>query len=470
MGTDNSSTCCKDDVGSPTVAFIVGLILTCPPILVFLVGISAAGPRCIRDMARKIHHDKKEYSNLHITLYVVFCFGPALLFLGCFQVLNFDKVFYAMVVLCMVGVFCCIFVWLCWGLYVMWSFDRGDFPESLATRLIGDVDRLQADDLQAINVFRDLTGPTARAVVTGSSQVILIILYVWGLWLAKRPNFSDRRVYAFYILGMILGNLYLAGKEALIYSQLRSFNFWCRTFRAVRSSKHLITTMDGNVVEINWISLCFRWFLCTVVNSSGLAVVIAGLPLQLAQNRDPIDFVLNVVAAFYIIEIDNIDPIELKVVNQEEPRQNDDTTSGYQEPPGQNQPADSTSSDQPEPEQSDGTTSGDQVEQDQNENNVHVSPIQKWIRIKYRTVRTLTFALVRGDKSPDIEEGGPPVNEGEPPDDEGEAPVDQDGRNISSVVSKMAARLDANDAQVQELKIEVEELRRKLLLDAKKTD
>ena len=52
--------------------------------------------------------------------------------------------------------------------------------------------------------------------------------------------------------------------------------------------------------------------------------------------------------------------------------------------------------------------------------------------------------------------------------------MDQDCRNISSVVNKMAARLDANDAQVkandaqvQELKIEVDELRRKLLLDAK---
>ena len=48
--------------------------------------------------------------------------------------------------------------------------------------------------------------------------------------------------------------------------------------------------------------------------------------------------------------------------------------------------------------------------------------------------------------------------------------MDQDCRNISSVVSKMTARLDANDAQVKGLKIEVEELCRKLLLDAKKKD
>ena len=203
------------------------------------------------------------------------------------------------------------------------------------------------------------------------------------------------------------------------------------------SSKHSITAKDGNVVEINWNSLWIRWFLCTVVNSPGQAVVVAGLPLQAAQRKDPIDFVLNVVAAFYIIEIDKLDPIEYKIVQTEQ--EDNDTTSGYQEEPGPNGPADitadSTSSDQPAQEQSDGTTSSDQVEQDHDENNLHVSPIQKWICIQYHAVRTLTFALVHGDKSPDIEEGGPPGDEGEPPGDEGEPSADQDCRNISSILS-----------------------------------
>jgi hypothetical protein len=474
MGTENSSTCCKDDVRSPIVAFIVGGILTCPQILVFLVIISAAGPRCIRDMATKLQHEKKKYSNFYITCYVTSFFGPALLLLGCFQVFTFDKVFYAMVVSTVVGCFCFMFAWLYCGLYVKRSFDREDFSESLATRLVGDVDRLMTDDLRATNVFQDLTGPTAtRAVVTGISQIILLYMYVWGLWVAGKPDYSDPQIYAFYILGIFIGNFYLAGQEDLLYSQIRNFNFWCRTIHAVRSSKHSITTKDNNVVEINWNSLRIRWFLCTLVNTSGFFVVLHGLPLQVAQGRDPIDFVLNVVAAFYIIEIDNIDPIELRIVQRTEQEDND-TTSGYHEEPWPNGPADSTSSDQPKPEQNSSSTSGDQVEQDQDENNVHVSPIQKWIRIQYRAVWKLTFVLVRRDKSPDIEEGGPPVHDGGPPVDEGEPPVDQDCRNISSVVNKMAARLDANDAQVkandaqvQELKIEVDELRRKLLLDAK---
>ena len=281
--------------------------------------------------------------------------------------------------------------------------------ESLATRLVGDVDRLETGDLRAVNVFQDLTGPYARALVTGISQIILLCMYVWGLWLAWRPDFSDPQIYAFYLLGILLGFAYLAGKDVLLFSKVRSFNFWFRTIHAVRSSKHSITAKDGNVVEINWNSLWIRWFLCTVVNSPGQAVVVAGLPLQAAQRKDPIDFVLNVVAAFYIIEIDKLDPIEYKIVQTEQ--EDNDTTSGYQEEPGPNGPADittdSTSSDQPEQKQNDSTTSGDQVEQDHDETNVQVSLIQKWICIQYHAVLTLRFALVHGDKkSPDIEEGG----------------------------------------------------------------
>jgi uncharacterized Tic20 family protein len=87
----------KDDVVSSTVAFIVGGILMFPQILVEVVRISAAGPRCIQDnMATQLQHEKKEYSNFQIMYYVTFFFGPALLFLGCFQV-NFDEAFYTVV-------------------------------------------------------------------------------------------------------------------------------------------------------------------------------------------------------------------------------------------------------------------------------------------------------------------------------------------------------------------------------------
>ena len=56
---------------SSTVAFIVGGILLCPPILVFLVGISGAGPRCIQNMVTKFQQlqyadERYEYQNLII--------------------------------------------------------------------------------------------------------------------------------------------------------------------------------------------------------------------------------------------------------------------------------------------------------------------------------------------------------------------------------------------------------------------
>ena len=384
----------------------------CPAILVILFVISGVGPRCIQNMVTKFQQLQyaDEYSNLLIISSLITWYGLCLVLLGWFQA-DFEKAFFTILVgVCAVAYFLKLFAEFCCGLYVIRSFHRVDFSESLAIRLIvGDVNRLLIDDLRAVNVFQDLTGPYARALVIGISQIILIGMYVWGLWLAGRPDFSDPQVYAFYLLGIFLGYAYLIGKEAQLFSKVRSFNFWFRTIHAVTSSKHSITAKDGNVVEINWNSLWIRWFLCTVANSLGQGLVVSGLPLQVAQRRDPIDFVLNAVAAFYIIEIDDIEPIEYKIVQTEQ--EDNDTTSGYQEEPGPNGPADitadSTSSDRPEQKQNDSTTSGDQVEQDHDETNVQVSLIQKWICIQYHAVLTLRFALVHGDKkSPDIEEGG----------------------------------------------------------------
>ena len=166
MRSENNSTCCKDDVVSSTVAFITGGILICPSILVSLVAISGAGPRCIQNMVTKLQY-ADEFSNLLIIYGLITWYGLCLLLLGCFQVLNFEKVFYVILVGgCVVVYFLALFAEFCCGLYVIRSFDRGDFTESLATRLIvGDVNRLLIDDLRAVNVFQDLTRPTARALV-----------------------------------------------------------------------------------------------------------------------------------------------------------------------------------------------------------------------------------------------------------------------------------------------------------------
>jgi hypothetical protein len=48
------------------------------------------------------------------------------------------------------------------------------------------------------------------------------------------------------------------------------------------------------------------------VNEIGLIAVFVLLPIQLASSRDPFDFVLNSVAAYFIVELDDTDEKELE--------------------------------------------------------------------------------------------------------------------------------------------------------------
>lgn len=50
-----------------------------------------------------------------------------------------------------------------------------------------------------------------------------------------------------------------------------------------------------------------RYILDLIVNTAGIFYIMIGLPIQVSHKLSPIDFVLNVVAAFYIVELDDID-------------------------------------------------------------------------------------------------------------------------------------------------------------------
>jgi len=50
-----------------------------------------------------------------------------------------------------------------------------------------------------------------------------------------------------------------------------------------------------------------RMIMDSIINSAGLAFIMIGFPIQVARQINPMDFVLNVIAAFAIIELDDID-------------------------------------------------------------------------------------------------------------------------------------------------------------------
>ncbi len=183
-------------------------------------------------------------------------------------------------------------------------------------------------------LFADPDEPLARVVLVGTSQVMLLGMYVWGLWDRGKPDFSEPRLYAYYYAGMFLLVAYIAGKlSGDKESNVKRFahewrqsialggtpaqrelanrpsglfsspTFWAFYFLGVDLFEDDFSWASEG--EITMATLVLRYVLDTLVNTAGLFYIMIGLPIQVAHNIGPIDFVLTAVAAFYILEMDN---------------------------------------------------------------------------------------------------------------------------------------------------------------------
>lgn len=64
---------------------------------------------------------------------------------------------------------------------------------------------------QIQTLFADPNEPISRIFLIGLSQLMLLGFYVWGLWDAGRPDFSNRRLYGYYYAGIFLQLAYVVG-------------------------------------------------------------------------------------------------------------------------------------------------------------------------------------------------------------------------------------------------------------------
>lgn len=183
-------------------------------------------------------------------------------------------------------------------------------------------------------LFADPDEPLARVVLVGTSQIMLLGMYVWGLWDRGPPDLSDPRLYAYYYAGMFMLVAYIAGKlSADKEAHLKWFAHQWR--RSIQLGQHAAKREPVNRPsglfssplfwafyflgvdlyeddfswasegEITMATLVLRYVLDTLVNTAGLFYIMVGLPIQVAHYPGPVDFVLTALAAFYILEMDN---------------------------------------------------------------------------------------------------------------------------------------------------------------------
>jgi hypothetical protein len=139
---------------------------------------------------------------------------------------------------------------------------------------------------------------------TGAGQLILISCYVFAAYEAGRPCFEDERIYAFYILG-ILSQIGYTLTKAYFARFYRTYHYWRVVLE--RPTPLLYSYKSSATQRIGRLELWIRFLLSVLVNEIGLIAVFVLLPIQLASSRDPFDFVLNSVAAYFIVELDDTD-------------------------------------------------------------------------------------------------------------------------------------------------------------------
>jgi hypothetical protein len=163
--------------------------------------------------------------------------------------------------------------------------------------------------LEANNQFQKLTEGVHRHGLLGFAQLTLIAIHCWGLVVCGRPEFSDRRICACHFVGTFVQIAYVVGKDPWKASG-REHVFWSNAlFSAETHGRHHWATNGNEALEFDTrkCSLKFCFVMSMLVNASGLLFVIMGLPLHACNSRDPLDFVLNVVAACFVVELDDLE-------------------------------------------------------------------------------------------------------------------------------------------------------------------
>jgi hypothetical protein len=189
--------------------------------------------------------------------------------------------------------------------------------------------------LQGNDIYEDFTIPTFRALVLGFTQCGLIMFYVDGMqkklvqfhvefesedgWFATCDlNEEGCDIYVnlvfYYWVGVFVQLGFFIGNDSW-GSVTSSVDFWASILKLMKGSKDLRWSPEPELPDSYWLrafELSTRSFFSLAINPAALGFIVLALPFQVAVGKpgdpevDPLDFVLNVVAAFVIIDIDNL--------------------------------------------------------------------------------------------------------------------------------------------------------------------
>mmetsp|Transcript_3 Transcript_3/g.2 ORF Transcript_3/g.2 Transcript_3/m.2 type:complete len:419 (-) Transcript_3:81-1337(-) len=183
--------------------------------------------------------------------------------------------------------------------------------------------------LHAVDVYQDVTRSILRVVITFGCQYALLIMYAYLIVVEGNPDFSNVNTIGYYILGAIVQVTYDTTNNVIAVEEKKReyFCFWIDLmFQLQKKNTLFFVELQGfepDDVEYNYesvmkektskkleipssIEIKIRIAMSVVVNYVGRNIILLLLPWHLAQSESMMDFILNAIAAYFIIDIDDL--------------------------------------------------------------------------------------------------------------------------------------------------------------------
>ena len=163
---------------------------------------------------------------------------------------------------------------------------------------IAKKDEQKVASYTAEDVFLNLNISIARVFATFACQGLLLIMYGYLIVTGDRPDFTKLQTFFFYLLGAAIQ---MVKADGTTNKDLKEY---------IESCNGMAYVMGLSVEESNdfkrAFEFYFRMYTGLLINHLGMDMLLLLLPLQLAQSENTMEFVLNAVAAYFIVELDNL--------------------------------------------------------------------------------------------------------------------------------------------------------------------
>ena len=245
-------------------------------------------------------YNPKDVIIVHALTLIGFCF----ILLGCLMRWYIETMFSTIVLL-----------------FVSWLVEGGARLGMRVARMDHSSSSLSADlpVVEASDIYLAFEEPLQKVLSVFLCQCLLIWIYVQDIFEEGFLDFSKSRTFLWYFFGIFIQLIYLLLKSELeSYRYYLDYDLWWLlgyTFsNSTNKNSSTITistegVMGGDEASSNELTIGeirMRIISSLLVNGLGGIILRPLIPIQLAASKSGIEFILNALAAYYIIELDDV--------------------------------------------------------------------------------------------------------------------------------------------------------------------